>query len=252
MAIPVVSITKKNVFLSRSLFNTSAIAAQKDKKIVVADAPIIELVAEHVTARVSIKEAKAMPKNYSEFPSSVLLNAALNGDQEAKEERMIREIMSVENVEWDEAYPIFLKMVQSNRQGIFFATMPQKTGIALALIAGFGSFPLIFDINTVMAFNEVFVTSDVPEAKDLETPLEVGSWAWNWMEPPLGQISFFLLCMQFARSQLENLGAKPFTGWFKSRRAARIAKEYPQYNQHVVMDWSTGDSLLGADVTFRS
>jgi hypothetical protein len=26
--------------------------------------------------------------------------------------------------------------------------------------------------------------SDVPEAKDLETALEVGSWAWNWMEPP--------------------------------------------------------------------
>ena len=28
----------------------------------------------------------------------------------------------------------------------------------------------------------------MPDAKDLETPLEVGSFAWNWMEPPLGQV----------------------------------------------------------------
>jgi hypothetical protein len=50
------------------------------------------------------------------------------------------------------------------------------------------------------------VCADVPEAKDLETWLEVGGFAWNWMEPPLGTISFVLLCMQFARSQLQNLG----------------------------------------------
>lgn len=104
---------------------------------------------------------------------------------------------------------------------------------------------MIFDINTVMWFNELYVTSDVPEAKDLETPLEVGSWAWNWMEPPLGQISFFLLCMQFARSQLENLGAKPYTAWFLSRRASRINSSYPQYNSKIVESWSTGDSLSG-------
>jgi hypothetical protein len=53
---------------------------------------------------------------------------------------------------------------------------------------GFASIPLIFHLDTVMAFNEAFVTTDVPEAKDLETPLEVGGWAWNWMEPPLGML----------------------------------------------------------------
>lgn len=44
------------------------------------------------------------------------------------------------------------------------------------------------------------------------------------MEPPLGQISFFLLCMQYARAQLENLGAKPYTAAYKARRAARLCK----------------------------
>jgi hypothetical protein len=36
-----------------------------------------------------------------------------------------------------------------------------------------GSIPMIFHLDTVMWFNELYVTSDVPEAKDLETPLEV-------------------------------------------------------------------------------
>ncbi len=106
-----------------------------------------------------------------------------------------------------------------------------------AVAAGLGSVPMVFDYNLVLLFNEIFVTAgeplptlawavascvvaslyeskyvcmcvcvDVPEAKDLETWLEVGGFAWNWMEPPLGTISFVLLCMQFARSQLQNLG----------------------------------------------
>ena len=40
------------------------------------------------------------------------------------------------------------------------------------------------------------MTTDVPEDRDLETPLEVAIWTWSWMEPPLGQISFLLLTMQ--------------------------------------------------------
>ena len=31
------------------------------------------------------------------------------------------------------------------------------------------------------------MTTDIPEPRDLETWLEVGSWTWGWMEPPLGQ-----------------------------------------------------------------
>jgi hypothetical protein len=113
-------------------------------------------------------------------------------------------------------------MAVSNRRGMFLVTLPYKLAIATAVGAGFISVPMIFHLDTVMWFNEFYVTSDVPEPKDLETPLEVGSWAWNWMEPPLGQISFFLLCMQFARAQMENLGLKPFTAWYKAKRARRL------------------------------
>jgi hypothetical protein len=41
--------------------------------------------------------------------------------------------------------------------------------------------------------------------------LEVGTWTWNWMEPPLGQLSFFLLTLQLVRAHMGNLGVKPYT-----------------------------------------
>ena len=188
-----------------------------------------------------------MPRHYYEFPNDVLLTAAMAGDQEAREERLIREIMHVKNVSWKDAQPEFKKIVNSNRNGLFLATLPYKVGIAASLVMGFGSVPMIFDLNTVMWFNDLYVTSDVPEAKDLETPLEVGSWAWNWMEPPLGQMSFFLLCMQYARNQLTNLGAKPYTQWFLSRRSDRLAREFPNYCEHILKSFSEGDPLSGHD-----
>lgn len=199
-------------------------------------------------SRVSVDEARKMAKNYDEMPNDVLLTMAVMGDQEAREERLIREIMAVENLSWEEAQPIFMKMVRSNRKSLWFATLPYKIGITTAVTAAFVSIPMIFHLDTVMWFNEFYVTSDVPEPKDLETPLEVGSWAWNWMEPPLGQISFFLLCMQFARSQLQNLGLKPYTEYFKNHRADRLVKEFPNYNQFIVRSFSEGDSLSGAHI----
>lgn len=142
-------------------------------------------------------------------------------------------------------------MVASNRSGLFLATLPYKIGIASALIAGFGSLPMIFEYNTVLWFNEIYVTSDVPDAKDLETPLEVGSFAWNWMEPPLGYISFFLLCMQYARSQLENLGVKPYTQAFRHRRAKRLIREFPAYNHSIVASFSEGDELTPSSTNYN-
>lgn len=77
--------------------------------------------------------------------------------------------------------------------------LPYLFAIVTATTAGFASFPLCFHEKSVTLFNEYFVTADIPPPEDRETWLEIGSWAWNWMEPPLGQISFFLLCLSFAR-----------------------------------------------------
>ena len=203
----------------------------------------ISLYVRQFGAHVTIEDAKKMPRHYNEMPNDVLLTMAIAGDQEAREERVIREIMAVDSVEWPVARKSFHKIIQANRQGLFLATLPYKVGIFVSFTAGILSFPMIFHLDTVLAFNEYFVTTDVPEDKDLETPLEVGGWAWNWMEPPLGQISFFLLCMQYARAQLENLGAKPYTASFKARRAARLCREFPTYDRSVLTSFSEGDSF---------
>lgn len=85
------------------------------------------------------------------------------------------------------------------------------------------------------------IAVDVPEARDLETPLEVGAWAWNWMEPPLGTISFALLCLQFARAQMQNMHIAPYTEYMKNKRAQRLIALYPKYSAKVVEDFARGE-----------
>lgn len=65
------------------------------------------------------------------------------------------------------------------------------------------------------------------------------------MEPPLGTFSFVLLCLQFSRAQLQNLGIRPFTQYIKAHRAERLCREYPGYDEQVLSDFSTTDSIMG-------
>jgi len=44
-------------------------------------------------------------------------------------------------------------------EGLFLATLPYKIAIASALSVGVLSIPLIFEVNTVLWFNEAFVTT---------------------------------------------------------------------------------------------
>ena len=168
---------------------------------------------------------------------------AVMGDQPARQERLVREIMSVENVTWENAQPFLNQIIASNRKGLFILTLPYKIGILSALGVGVVSLPLIYHLDTVLWFNEAYVTSDVPDDKDLETPLEISSWSWNWMEPSLGTASFVLLCLQYARAQLQNLSAKPYTQMMIHRRALRVCSEFPRYEPGVIEDFSMGDPL---------
>ena len=123
------------------------------------------------------------------------------------------------------------------------ATLPYKVGIAASFGGSIVSTPLVFHKGTAEWFNEAFVTTDVPEPADMETFLEIGSWTWNWMEPVLGQISFVLLCLRFARSQIKNLGATPYSDWLQRRRGERLAARYGRYNKRIVMDFAIGDKF---------
>lgn len=69
---------------------------------------------------------------------------------------------------------------------------------------------------------------------EADTMLEVGSWAWSWMEPPLGTISFFILCLQFAREKRLEIGFQNWPQRVADIEGAKLAAAYPQYDKHIV------------------
>ena len=46
------------------------------------------------------------------------------GDQDARGERLIRDIMAKDNVSWEDAQPRFEEIVSANRKGLFLYTLP--------------------------------------------------------------------------------------------------------------------------------
>jgi hypothetical protein len=57
---------------------------------------------------------------------------------------------------------------------MFVLSLPYQIGIAASLTAGFASIPLCFHLPTAEWFNMYYVTTDVPEPKDLRRP-----WKWE-------------------------------------------------------------------------
>lgn len=141
----------------------------------------------------------------------------------------------MDNVSYQEACETFEEMDRSLKIGMNIERVPYNMGVAVALFAGLASFPLCFHLPTVEWFNESFVTTEVPPPADLETWLETGSWAWNWMEPPLGQISFFILCTQFARERMDDLGFRPYRSYIKSKRAMNVVDKFPKYESSLIV-----------------
>lgn len=192
----------------------------------------------------TIAYAKAMSNDYMDMDNTSLNVIAHMDNHDACAEVLKRNIMAVDNVSYRDAEKVFEQIAAKNRQGMVLAALPYYVGIVAGTGAALGSIPFVFDLGTAEWFNEHYVTTEVPEPADLETMLEVGSWTWNWMEPPLGTVSFALLCLQFSRSQLQNLGIKPFTNKLKAMRAEKLARSFPQYDTGIVKAFSKTDPLI--------
>lgn len=191
----------------------------------------------------SLGKALTLPTSYSEMDNSSLVVLGSVGVHEAHKEILKRHIMTVDRCNYDVAQETYAKMSKANKEYMFVLALPYQIGIATAITAGFVSLPMVFHYGTAEWFNHYFVTSDMPEPKDLETLLEVGSWTWGWNEPVIGTLSFFLLTFQFSRSQLDNLGVKPYTHKVKQWRAERLAEKFPQYDINVVMNYSKSSTI---------
>ena len=192
----------------------------------------------------TIAYAKAMSNDYMDMDNNSLNVIAHMNNHHACAEVLKRNIMAVDNVSYRDAEKVYHQIAAKNREGMLLAALPYYIGIVAGTGAALGSIPFVFDLGTAEWFNEYYVTTEVPEPADLETMLEVGSWTWNWMEPPLGTVSFALLCLQFSRAQLQNLGIKPFTNKLKAMRAANLARSFPRYDTGIVKAFSTSDPLI--------
>lgn len=155
----------------------------------------------------------------------------------ASRERLIRDVMDVDSVDRASATEKVRAIAKKNSEGVFMGILPYRVGITVAIVSGWASIPGVFSVPLAKWFNTYFVTTDIPPPEDLQTILECGMWTWGWMEPPLGTVSFFLLCLQYARDQRINIGQKPWTERWKSEQADKLAAAYPQYNTAIVRDY---------------
>jgi hypothetical protein len=223
-----------------------------------------------VDGKPTLKYASSLNKTWASMSNEQILHFAHEGVPEACRECIIRDVMMVDQIAYDEvsscnlllivdfctdlelnqfiykcqkAYEVFNKIAASNREGMQMYALPFQIGCAVAVTGGWISFPLVFNESAVTWFNSTFVTAELPPPEDMETWLEVGSASWGWMEPVLGQVSFFLLCMQFARAQLQNLGIRPYFNMQKKMRADRLVALFPQYDEDFLRQYSECDQL---------
>lgn len=177
--------------------------------------------------------AAASNNEAHEFTNELLIVLAASGDAEARTERFIREVMHVDQLEWPEAKTKVDGFVETAIPILCPSPNPlwNVTGGAI-VVGGFVSIPMVFSHDFAMWTNRNHVSYVDPPETDIDTFLEVGSWAWGWMEPPLGTISFVILAWQ--------LGMQTMTT--KKQLVCPLVKQtvktMPQYNFTIVRAWA--------------
>ena len=175
-------------------------------------------------------ECRSQPRSHSEFPCDTLLLLAAHGDHGACTERLVREVMLVEELDW----PTARRQVEAMEDANAPSEAPGNAAAAVTVAAACAALPMTFSKDTALWFNKHYVTAEVPPSSDLDTWLEVGAWTWNWMEPPLGTISFVVLCVQLTHAR----AISPVLAWAKQRRADALVQRYPQYSPLVLRQWA--------------
>ena len=96
------------------------------------------------------------------FPSVVTLGVVIEGGLSKFEafERLVWNVMAVDNLAWTEANGMVYQIRAVNLQGMFVATLQAKIGIVTGVVSGIGSIPLVSSVKLSRWFNREFVTTD--------------------------------------------------------------------------------------------
>lgn len=114
-----------------------------------------------------LQQALAMPLSPQEMDNATLVTLGHMGNHSAHKEILKRHIMCKDRVNYEQASEKFEIIAAKNRENMYLLSLPYHLGITVALSAGLLSLPMVFDLQTAEWFNNNFVTTDVPEPKDL-------------------------------------------------------------------------------------
>lgn len=123
----------------------------------------------------TLEIANSMPLSLQEMDNMAILTMGAMGSHSARIEILKRHIMSVDKVSYDAACVKFVEICNKNDENVWLLSLPYRFGIVFALSTAVISIPMVFDLSTAHWFNYAFVTTDVPEPKDVETIFEVGA-----------------------------------------------------------------------------
>jgi len=195
----------------------------------------------------TLEACHAAPQSIQEVSDEILMLLAEQHDHGACEERLRRNVMAVDRIDYDRAEETMESIKTECFKRMTLSTLPYKVGVAGGAVSAVACVPLVFHKQTALWFNDAFVTTDVPPPEDMQTFYEVGSWTWGWMEPPLGTLSFVILALQLVRAQMENMDLKLYTDWVKQRRSNRLQAAFPRYNPDFVCDYARTASMHGPE-----
>ncbi len=191
-------------------------------------------------------------RHVSELSSERLFLLAKNGSIDGKREMMRREVMRVDKIEYEATTERVVEISEMTTAGLDSIRLPYQIGITMALFVGYVSIPLVFYFPLVEVFNHHCVTMEVPPPEDLDTILETGAWSWNWMEPPLGTISFTLLCYQWANEQKRHIGVASFEDKIRMRMGDKLVEHFPQYNSQVLRAYAESIAMVDDSPNVRA
>jgi len=159
----------------------------------------------------------------------------------AVEERLVREVMRADRVEWTAAMAIVEDIKRANDRLGLLVHLPHLLGVVVGLLLAFASVPLVFHKEAARWFNARYVTGDEPDWAAVETLFEIGSWSWKFMEPILGTLAFCLLGFQFFRNNMQQVQLKPYMTFVKGLQARRLARLYPRYEREALTEFVEHD-----------
>lgn len=192
--------------------------------------------------RPAMEYAEKQPTHVGELNHEYLAKLAVNGNHCARRERLIREVVCVDNVTWSQAHEAINKFDEYNERYYWFETLPHRVGIIAACVCGVGSILLVFHPTIAQWYGVNIAGEDLPdEVKDISelTINQVGAWTWSWMEPVLGVASFALLCFQFTRSQANRMNMRTYSQQLVTWRARRILDKFGHvYDGSMLVAWS--------------